>query len=237
MNRFPAAAFIGLVVATGCGEGEPTVSAYVESVPLLDSDCRSDPEMPERRAQGLYDLTGPCNNDYQLPLWILAQLPQAALDRRGMGLDEPDVLEVAASRIELQTFEGTPIQVTDPAQANPFDAPTEPTYLLPPPGTIQPRGYRKLISVRAIPHAYAQALADQDRTSILVRIELEASVRYRTNGVYQEEEVPVEPFTFPIDLCEGCLTECLSSAPDLRDSCTAIPLTGMDDRICLDPSC
>jgi hypothetical protein len=59
--------------------------------------------------------------------------------------------------------------------------------------------------------------------------------------------VPFEPFSYPVELCAGCLTLCfeadvttqagLTEETVLGDQCAAPQLAGMDDRLCIDHGC
>src|SRR6185436_6764410 len=117
------------------------------------------------------------------------------------------------------------------ALPNPFLVTTN-NSLFPAPGNTPSTG---IAALEAIPVAYAPYLASFKGSQILAEIQIFGT----TTG---DVDVDFKPFTYPIEICDGCLVLC---AGDIGDKMTREDVvgdkcddnSGNDDRVCIDPNC
>lgn len=197
--------------------------AWIVAAVQPDGDCvvaYDNPIVPI----GLYDLgngdPGPgCNKSYRVTL----QLASAGRD----------VLELHDAQITLMDLEQRTIVFNRDAQqlANPLSF-IGTRILLPP--AESDRTTHGVITVDLIPAAYAAQLDAFDGQQILAEIRLNV-----TGGSGSRVSIPA--FVYPIDLCIGCLSICLTSLEDQNlddvygDDCT--DNAAADGRLCIDADC
>ncbi|HET6332528.1 MAG TPA: hypothetical protein VFG30_04915, partial [Polyangiales bacterium] len=93
-----------------------------------------------------------------------------------------------------------------------------------------------VITIEAIPAAYAEQLDALDG----MQVHAEIRVYGRTVG---GSDVDLNPFLYPINICDGCLTLCAAAIPpeasleEIYGEGTCRDNAGADGRVCVDASC
>jgi hypothetical protein len=157
-----------------------------------------------------------------------------------LGRAEPNFLRVHSAEVKIMNLQKQPILFEDEEEVlpNPFLVTTG--------GIIEPAGSSAepasgLAHVEVIPIAYAPYLGDFVNDQVLAEIQLFGT----TTG---DVDVDFQPFTYPIEICDGCLTVCksqLSPTNTAVDAMTREELAdgdcddnaGADGRYCVDPGC
>jgi hypothetical protein len=213
---------------TGCGPN----GAFVSAVVAPDQECVYSPELGAN-AQipiGEYDVStgfngndGACDSPYLVTLMVYSCL---------RGVD--DTLQIHSAEIRLQDVSKATI-VFDRFQSvlpNPFLVTSNATIFR----TSDDAPSPAVATVEVIPTSYAEQLDNFDGEQLLAEITLFGT----TLG---DVDVELKPFTFPIRICDGCLTLCAGNIPAdvsldeiygegiCRDNASA------DGRICIDASC
>ncbi len=228
------------VSAWGCA---PTgSSAYVSFNIPPDSNCIVSPSVTNYifLPEGTFDIskagsnTACDNKSYRVNLLVNSTLrPNKQL---ALGRAEPNVLQIHDAEVTLKDVAGAVIAFNSvtPALPNPFRT-TANNSLVPSQGGDPSTGIASLV---AVPADYALLLANSKtkRTKILAEIQLFGT----TTG---DIDIDFKPFTYPIDLCRGCLTKCKSAVE--ANGGTAADVygkecpdnAGADGRVCIDPEC
>jgi len=216
-------------LAAGCfssAEEEQPI-AFVDANLPLTGDCEvdlSDIDSASYLPTGLYDISGGsgyCARDYETHLRIQSYYRGDERDRRG-----PAILQVHRAEVTLKTKDGDALDFLDADLPNPFQQITG-VSLFPNPNDEPSIAS---ITVQAIPADYAPLLAVLVDQSIVADIELFGTTTY-------DVDVGFEPFSYPIELCDGCLTACASDAPDDRTADQCDDDAAQDGRVCYDTSC
>ncbi|HKU36678.1 MAG TPA: hypothetical protein VJR89_00990 [Polyangiales bacterium] len=218
-------------------------SAYVSFALPVPQNCVVAPDSDEFVAAGSYDIANGgdwagkrqskfCNASYYLHLLVNSNLKANANEATGRA--EPNVLQVQEAEVELIDIEQqVPIEFDDKADSlpNPFRVKVN-SSLSPTTSTEPTRG---VASVETIPSGYRSSLRDYIGKQILAEVQIFGT----TTG---DIDIDFKPFSFPIHICEGCMTRCAGSFPDgatdedmYGDSCPDD--SGSDGRRCIDPGC
>lgn len=233
-----------LLLGSGaCAPESPT--AFVKGSIKLSSDCVASATADTFWASGVYDIApgGPngsdlCDVPYRMMLLIHSFLrPGADAD---LGRAESNYLRVHSAEIKLMNLQRAPLGFVgeDAALPNPFLVPTG--------GVISPAASASepasaAVPVEVIPVAYAPYLGMFVNNAIVAEIQLFGT----TTG---DVDIDFQPFTFTIDLCDGCLTICGDelapnstnpNAPTREDLAEGEcdDNAGADGRFCVDPEC
>ncbi len=214
-------------------------SAYVSANIPLDEECLASDSSDVFLFAGTYDIARGgdydstrdstyCQQSYYLHLIVNSNLKSNANDATGRA--EPNVLQITDAEVRLVDIEQQ--------LAIPFDGRTQ----LPNPfrvkanNTLPPTTGRDpqtgVVAVEGIPVGYDEQLGDYVDKQILLEVQLFGI----TTG---DVEIDLKPFSFPVRICEGCLTACRSSftagasqADIYGDACPG----HQDGRFCVDPS-
>lgn len=188
---------------------------------------------------GLYDISSgaesgstSCEAPYRVHLLVNSYLrPNADTD---LGRAEPNILQLHSAEVTLKTLAGEKLGFTgeDEALPNPFLVTTN-NSLFPAMGSTPSSG---IAAVEVIPTAYAPYLGDFIGQEILAEIQILGT----TTG---DVDVEFKPFSYPIEICDGCLSRCESYLTEsmmkredfAMDECD--DNAGADGRICWDPDC
>lgn len=205
----------------------------------LNADCEVDPGGTQAVtvvSSGLYDIasgTGFCARDYNTHLRIHSFLGRDS-DRKDRS--EPNIVQVHSVEVTLKSQDNRPLAFLEasPPLPNPFRLITSVSLF--PSDDAEPS--TASITVKTIPAAYAEYLRDFVDHTVVADIQLFAT----TTG---DVDVPFNSFPFPIQICDGCLTECLSriTNPSVTGSRAEIvgavcdDDAGQDGRICYDEGC
>jgi hypothetical protein len=210
-------------------------SAYVsENVPI-DSSCEVALGDNKYVAVGSYDIAGSttmrspyCQKSYYTHLLVNSNLKANA--RSATGRAEPNVLQVTEAEISLFDIEQDGIIPFSKGLPNPFRVKANIT--VPPTSSDDPT--QGEVPVETIPLGYASQLDDYVGKQILAEITLFGT----TIG---DVDIDFRPFSFPIYICQGCMTRCLSDFGPMAtkqdvygDNCD--DNAGADGRICVIPS-
>jgi hypothetical protein len=251
MRRVSVLSALSLVLSVaGCApEG---TSAYVSFVVPPGPDCVVSPTATEFIATGTFDIIkagvkdptpgvkaadlpqNHCSNPYRIAMLVNSNLRPNA--NAATGRAEPNILKIESAEVKLMNLERVPIRFDRKDKDNPLPNPfvvTANNTLGPASGTEASVG---VVAVEAIPVAYAAQL-DKFRTE---QILAEVQIFGTTIG---DVDVDFKPFTFPVQLCWGCLymcssklvTEMLDPSEVYGDECPDD--AGADGRICIDPNC
>jgi hypothetical protein len=93
-----------------------------------------------------------------------------------------------------------------------------------------------VVAVDLIPTAYAPELDTFVGDRIVAQVQISGTT---TTGT----DVSFSPFTYPIDICDGCLSICQSILDrEMKGRLDIVgnqcdDNAGMDDRLCIDPNC
>jgi hypothetical protein len=221
-----------LASLAGCApEGS---SAYVSLNIPLDSACIASPDSDTFISSGTFDIAAGlrrsrfCQKSYYMHLKVNSNLKANANDATGRA--EPNILQVSDAEVRLVDVEEQATISFDDDLPNPFRVKAN--------NTLQPTTGRDpttgIVSVEAIPVGYDEQLSGYIEKQIMAEVQIFGT----TLG---DVEIDFKPFSFPIRICEGCLTRCKSTVPDgtsdsdiYGDQC---PDNGAQDgRVCLDPS-
>ena len=220
-----------LASLTGCApEGS---SAYVSLNIPLDSDCLASPDSDVFLAVGDYDIqaglnrTNVCRRSYFMHLLVNSNLKSNANDATGRA--EPNVLQITDAEVRLIDVEEQALIPFDGRNQlpNPFRVKTNNT--LPPTTGRDPQ--KGIVAVEAIPVGYDEQLGDYVDRQIIAEVQVFGT----TTG---DVDIDFKPFSFPIRICEGCLTRpcATSGATDNEKYGNECPDNGAQDgRLCYQP--
>jgi hypothetical protein len=204
-----------------------------------DSSCSYSPNASSNMfyPSGLFDISegaeGGCDTPYRVHLLVNSYLKPNADPM--LGRAEPNILQLHSAKVELTTLDGTRLGFGDEDPLpNPFLVTTN-NSLFPAAGATPSAG---VAAVEVIPTAYAPYLFDFKGQEILAEIQIQGT----TTG---DVDIEFKPFSYPIEICDGCLTICSSKLldPALKLDREAIAMdrcddnSGVDGRICWDPDC
>lgn len=233
-----------LVLALGaCAPESPT--AFVLGNLELDATCVASDTSELYRATGVYDISagGPdgstlCDVPYRMMLKINSSLRPG--NDPDLGRAEPNYLRVHSAEIKLMNLQRQPLGFEDEGEVlpNPFLVTTG--------GIIEPASSPAdpasgIAAVEVIPIAYAPYLAEFSNDQILAEVQLFGT----TTG---DVDVDFQPFTYPIEICDGCLTVCESRLAPTNTNVNAMTReelaggrcdnnSGSDGHYCVDPGC
>ena len=226
-----------------CAPESPT--AFVLGNLEVDATCVVSDTSTIYRATGLYDMAagGPngtsfCDVPYRMMLRINSSLRPG--NDPDLGRAEPNFLRVHSAEVKLMTLQKQPIAFEDEDEVlpNPFLVTTG--------GIIEPASSPAepasgIAAVEVIPIAYAPYLADFVNDQVLAEVQLFGT----TTG---DVDIDFQPFTYPIEICDGCLTVCKSRLAPTNTDADAMTRdeladgscddnAGADGRFCVDPGC
>jgi hypothetical protein len=214
-------------------------SAYVTFNVPPDGSCIVNPTPDVFIASGLYDVGAAdaksdfCKNPYFVHLLVNSNLKANARDSTGRA--EPNVLQIMEADVRLtdkdkQTLNfKTKDNTTDATRPNPFRVQTA-NSLRPSSSTEPSMG---IVSIEAIPTAYAEKLTGYDGDKVLVEIQIFGT----TTG---DVDIDFKPFVFPVSICRGCLTKCLKAVTATNEDPYGEACkdnSAQDGRVCVDPTC
>jgi hypothetical protein len=241
--RRPLRLFLVLVALTfgACAPDGP--AAFVTYNIKPDSSCVYSPDATIYFGTGLYDIaeSGDGDGDYCKRPYTVHLLVNSFLRPNAnvmIGRAEPNVLQLHSAEVRLMDLSKKTLMFSDGDEGslpNPFLVTTS-NSLFPASSTSPSTG---IATVEAIPARYAPFLSSfsENNSQILAEIQIFGT----TTG---DVDVDFKPFTYAIEICDGCLTAC---ADDLGigettkredvvgDHCD--DNSGNDDRICIDPGC
>lgn len=214
-------------------------SAYVSKNLILDSNCKVNVDDTEGWAVGSYDIAGStnmrsvaCQKSYYMHLVVNSTLKANANEATGRA--EPNVLQITEAEVSLLDIEQQALITFDSKSGelpNPFRVKSNIT--LEPTSTTDPA--KGAVPIETIPVGYASGLTDYVNKQILA----EVTIFGTTIG---DVDVDFRPFTFPIYICQGCLTLCAdaietgATKSDIYgDECD--DNGGQDGRVCVNPNC
>lgn len=228
---------VGLVLTACAPEGSG--SAFVSFNVPLDSMCQASPDGEEFIPQGLFDVgqnkPDGCVRSYTVSLLVNSNL-QTNFDP-SVGRSEPNVLQFHSAEVKLTTINDETIEFAtaadEPALPNPFLVTCNTTLF---PSQAAGMATQGIASVEAIPAAYAPFLRTAfTKGGINGTIRAEIQIFGTTTG---DVDVQTAPFTYPIEICNGCLTTCLQDIPEdmtvsdiVGDHCA---IGGQDNRVCIE---
>lgn len=182
--------------ATGCVDDD--VSAFVAGPIQPQSNmggCTYDPG-GMLQFDGVYDVAL-ATQSYSLGLLVFNQLQM----RGGSGRAEPNGLHITRAEVSLVGLDGAAIDTG--GLPNPFSVPT--TGYIPPATDAQTPG-SGIVNVEVVPVSYRDSIAAAvpvgSSAPLVARIKLFGE----TNGTINVE---TGDYQWPIDLCGGCLAQCL----------------------------
>jgi hypothetical protein len=210
----------------GCGPNGAFVSANVAP----DEECILNAEGSAQLPIGLFDVSGGfngndgnCNKGYRVNLLAYSCLQGAN-----------DTLQLHSAEVLLKVTSGEPILFDrfDTVLPNPFLVVGNSTIF-----PMRDDGPSSgVITIEAIPTAYAEQLDEFDDKQVHAEIRVYGT----TVG---DSDVDLNPFLYPINICDGCLTLCAANIPadvsfdDVYGEGTCRDNAGADARICVDTSC
>lgn len=226
-TRFVGAALGSLFCA--CAP-EGSGSAFVSFNIKLDEMCVASSSAEEFLPQGVFDIHAAavpgCMRAYRVNLRVHSNLRENADE--AVGRTEPNFLQIHSAEVKLTTIQDqTIVFESDPPLPNPFLV-TSNTTLEPRSGTM---ATESIASLEAIPAAYAPYLSDFVDGLIRAKIQLFGT----TTG---DVDVETLPFTYPIEICDGCLTRCIEDfdADVTVDDVNMgeCKIGGVDGRVCVE---
>jgi hypothetical protein len=214
-------------------------TAYVSKNLILDSSCHVNIDDDEFLAVGDYDIAGStsaksaaCQQSYFMHLVVNSNLKANANPATGRA--EPNVLVIKEAEVRLVDIQQqATISFNRKANVlpNPFRVKANNT-LPPSTGTDPQQGE---VPIEAIPVGYASQLTDYVNKQIMAEVQIFGT----TIG---DIDVDFATFSFPVRICQGCLTRCLSDFPAGSSDADIYGDTcddngGQDGRLCVDPDC
>jgi hypothetical protein len=233
---FPTLLLFVVVWLCACAPEGPTAFVTFNLVP--SSTCEITPQTTGNKFYpiGRYDVNTGTDNDCSHG-YVVNLLVNSFLRPNGdvtLGRAEPDVLQLHTAEVLLTDINHATIAFTrtTPALPNPFTVNTG-NSLFPAAGGTPSVG---VAAVEVIPKAYATQLDKFVDGQILARIQIFAT----TTG---DIDVNFKPFTYPIEICDKCLTVCggdlmkrgITRMDFVKDRCD--DNSGSDDRVCIDDGC
>lgn len=212
-------------LAAGCAPGNPGL--VVSNVIDPDDQCVY-AIGGIARTIGYFDVGVP-NNSYEAAFRFLNQLMN--LSQSGVAgfppMADPNVIQVQALEVEIRDIGNRPLAFFD--GANPFTVPVGGVAV--PSGDGMQAG-EGLGFAQIIPPVYAADLGEVAGTDAMIVVSVRAIGRTAGGA-----EVVSDEFIFPVQLCSGCLSVCLTDdmgEPLCRPTC----LPGQDNvHIACDASC
>jgi hypothetical protein len=219
-------------------------SAFVTFNITPDANCVFAPDATTFFGIGTYDIAegGPTGGDYCKRPYVMHLLVNSYLRPNAntmIGRAEPNILQLHSAEVRLMDLNKKTLQFKGDkdsgALPNPFLVATN-NSLFPASGTSPSIG---VAAVETIPARYAPFLTMFNDSQILAEIQIFGT----TTG---DVDVDFKPFTYPIDICDGCLKYCANKQLKLNgdikkrqdligDTCDDD--SGNDNRICIDPDC
>lgn len=243
MRRQFAAISMFALAAAGCAEEGP--SAYIDFNLVPDQECiySADGDVTFFGV-GRYDIstsgrpaldTGYCARSYFLHLRVNSALRKNADEP--LGRAEPNVLQINQVEVTLRDVgTGAVIDFTRGSTTlpNPFLVTT--TISLEPSDGDEPS--RNVASFEAIPSSYAPLLNNFVGGQVLAEVQLYGTTLGDVN-------VDFKPYSYPIQICEGCLSLCEDmdliqrgrTREDVIPDNVCDDDAGADGRVCIDPGC
>lgn len=219
----------------GNGDGEPgpigcgSNGAFTSAALKPDAECVLSPDNA-RIPIGTFDIStgfngvdGTCDDPYVVSLLVYSCL---------RGLD--DTLQITIAEVTLTDKEHRPITFnrTLPELPNPFLVTSNSTIF---PMRAEPPA-TGVATVEAIPREYAEQLSNFVGGQVLAEIALHGA----TLG---DRAVDLDPFIFPIEICDGCLTLCVADfdadtpLEDVYGEGVCRDNASADGRVCIDGEC
>jgi len=199
-----------------------------------DEQCRYEPDGNLFFPLGFYDLERRADDaEHSCDVPYVLHLLAEARRKRQTSTPNGTVLELHSARVALMTVEGETLRFEASGELpNPFLVTTNNSLLLPSDGS----SVRAVAAVETIPLEYASQLTSFVGEQILVEVQLFGTT-------LDDEDVALAPFTYPIELCAGCMIICSSELA--ADSLTPEDVlgtdcpdqAGADGRICIEPDC
>lgn len=224
-----------LLTGVACAPESPT--AFVQGNVPLDGECVASEDTEKLFLSGTYDVSpgsdGSCDVPYRLALLVSSFLRSNS--DTDLGRAEPNILRVHSAEVKLMNLQRQTLLFEEAQLPNPFLVTTG-GILEPSSGTEPANG---IAFVEVIPIAYAPYLGDFVNDQILAEVQLFGT----TTG---DVDVDFQPWVYPVDICDGCLTFCASvfsqaemGGPSLDEFTegTCRDNAGADDRICVDSGC
>ena len=242
MRRPPLALpLLAAVSLSACAPEGPSGFVTFNIVPTSDCVYSAEGGTDKFYAIGLYDIspgfTGAenCANPYVVNLLVNSFLRPNADPM--LGRAEPNILQLHSAEVKLMDARRRTIAFTREEEAlpNPFLVTTNNS--LPPASGSQPS--TGVAAVEVIPVDYAAQL--NSPMFVGAQIMAEIQIFGTTTG---DVDVEFKPFTYPIEICDGCLTFCQNA--DIRDRMLdeedfigeeCADNSGQDGRVCIDPGC
>jgi hypothetical protein len=173
-----------------------------------------------------------CQKSYYLHLLVNSNLKANANPATGRA--EPNVLQITEAEVELIDIEQQ-ATISFDAKADPLPNPfrVKVNNSLPPTTSSEPQ--KGVVAVETIPAGYDSQLRDYIDKQILAEVQIFGT----TTG---DIDIDFKTFSFPIHICEGCMTVC---AGDLDDGASQEEIYGnkcpdnggADGRVCVDKTC
>ena len=228
MGRVLVMSLCLVCLVAGCApDGGP--AAYVTVNVPPDDECVGDPDTELFISSGLYDIalggssrSRACQDAYYMLLKVNSALKQNGSE--AIGRAEPNVLMLSDAEVRLIDVEQQATIGFDDLP-NPFRVKVN--NFLPPASGSEPQS--GIVRVEAIPIGYDEQLSDYVGKQILAEVQIFGT----TLG---DVAVDFSVFEFPIRICDGCLTRCLSEDFDegADPAATGGCLDGQDGRLCID---
>jgi len=209
MSRFILVAMMVAVTVAGCNRFPDNGLQIAANLPP-DNSCVVAADQDTRLLRGLYDLSyrdprGDAPSDYVIAMLIQSYLISTALEFQS----EQNNLQIDNFDITLLLPDGSAPALPG-GLVNPYRVDTNAVL----PATEGSDISQEVAAAIGIPASYQDALrtimADTGFSSVLLEIRAGGT----TFGGFSQRSAP---FRWPVDLCEGCLEDCLTE--DLEDSC------------------
>ena len=205
MSRFILVAMVLAVTVAGCNRFPDNGLQIAANLPPDDS-CTVTADQDIRLLRGIYDLAYP--SDYVIAPLLKSYLTSAALEFQG----EVSNLQVHNFDITLLLPDGS-VPALPEGLVNPYRVNTSAVI----PGNEQGGGSSEEVAAAiGIPASYQDALrgvvAETGFASVLLDIR---AIGTTAGGFTQTSGA----FSWPVDLCDGCLENCTATAEELDGSC------------------
>jgi hypothetical protein len=230
--RFSLLLCVLLVLLSACAPEGPT--GFVTGSLVPDGECIYSSGGTTFQSVGHYDISpgaeGACDVPYRIHLQLNSYLRENG--DRDLGRAEPNILRVHSAEVRLMNLQRQTLAFTDenPPLPNPFLVTTN-GILMASEGSEPTKG---VAAIEVIPVAYAPYLRQFRNDQIIAEIQVLGT----TTG---DVDIEMQPFRYPIEICEGCLTVCAGALDPmmlgLEDLEGCQDNAGADGRVCFDPDC
>lgn len=218
MRTFARLGFLSCLLAlVGCVDDNVSVFVSGNLAPMIEeTSCTYDPGSASQLSQGTLDVS--FGGTFELHPVIQNQLQQ----RGASGRAETNGVRITRAEVTIEGLDGLPVDFA--GLPNPFSVPM--TVYIPPAASEDSPGLGTG-SITAIPADYTLSLpiAEGSTTTVVVAVRL-------IGNTLGDIDIETGDWTYPVEICNGCLLQCPVDAETTLVSCNPGQDTPFADERC-----